>query len=225
MRITRISIVATAAAVALVPALALGQNRPPRTGSATLDVRQATIVFGETAALSGRVNNTSSDRGVTVRLEADDSRPYGDSYTNTGATTRTAGGGRFTFDTKPARNTQYRVIAESSPPVTSGARLVTVRTRVGLIVSDSTPRRGQRVRFSGSVTPEHDGRQALIQRQGTTGRFVTIARATLTDAGTQRSRYSRRVRIRRDGAYRVKVAGDADHVNGFSTERRLDVHG
>jgi hypothetical protein len=33
------------------------------------------------------------------------------------------------------------------------------------------------------------------------------------------------VRITRAGVYRVKLPGDADHVNGFSRGRTLDVHG
>ena len=52
---------------------------------------------------------------------------------------------------------------------------------------------------------------------------MTIARPLLRDAGTARSTYSRRVRVFRDGVYRVKVAGDADHVNGFSRARSINV--
>ena len=229
MRISRIgamAAIAATAAAAAVPAVAPGQgNRPPRNAAVTLDVRPTTIVFGEAATLRGRLSNTQPEAGVTIRAEADDTRPYGDSYRNSGVTTRTGPSGNFTVEVKPAVNTQYQVVAQASPPVTSGARLVVVRPRVGLIVSDSTPRRGRRVGFSGSVAPAHDGAVALIQRQTSAGRFATVARTTLRDAGETLSRYSRRVRVRRDGVYRVKVAGHDDHVNGFSRERRLDVHG
>ena len=214
-------------ALAVAPGAAPGQNpKPPRNAPGlTLDVRPSTIVFGENVTVSGRLSGTSSDRNVLVRLEADASRPYGDAYAPTGATTRTAPSGNYSFTVAPAQNTQYRAVAESSPPLTSGARLVLVRTRVGLVVSDATPRRGQRVRFSGTVAPAHDGATALIQRRTSTGAFATVARATLRDAGDARSRYGRRIRIRRDGVYRVKVRGDADHVNGFSRERAIDAGG
>ena len=217
-------------ALAAAPAVAPGQgNKPPKpprgTPALTLDARPTTVVFGEATAITGRLSGTSSDANTTVRLEADTTKPYGDSYDRTGLTARTANNGRYSFSVRPTLNTQYRAVAEASPPVTSPARLVLVRPRVGLVLSDPTPRRGARVRFSGSVTPAHDGRTALIQRRGSTGRFVTIARTTLQDAGDARSRYSRRVRIRRDGAYRVKVAGDDHHVKGFSRLRTIDVHG
>jgi hypothetical protein len=230
MKTSRIAPAFALAALVALPAVAPGQGgkppKPPRgTAALTLDVRSATIVFGEAAAIDGRLTGTSPDEGVTVRLEADDTRPYGDRYADTGLTTRTAPSGRYTFEPKPAKNTQYRAVAQASPPVTSNARLVVVRIKVGLIVSDSTPRRGQRVRFSGTVAPQHDGREALIQKRTSTGAFRTVARTTLVDAGDDISRYGKRIRIRRDGVYRVKVRGDDDHVNGFSRLRRLDVGG
>jgi hypothetical protein len=218
------TLLAAAAVAAAAPGAAESQ-RPPRGPSLTLDARPATIVFGDRVALSGRLRGASPDRDVLVRLEADTTRPYGDAYGPAGSVTRTGPSGNYAFTVTPGRNTQYRAVAESSPPLTSGARLVVVRMRVGLIVSDATPRRGQRVRFSGSVSPEHDGRAALVQRRSPSGRFATVARTALRDAGTARSRYSRRVRIRRDGVYRVKAPGDEDHVNGFSRERAIDVRG
>ena len=217
----------------LVPASASADHRPGHTGGggggggggattiSALDAKPNPVVFGSPTTLSGRLSGGSAS-GTTVRLEADDTRPYGDAYkpvtTPAGAplTATSEQNGRFTFSVKPERNTQYRAVAQASPPVTSAPRLVLVRMHVGLILSDSTPETGTLVRFRGTVRPAHDGRIALIQRRSPTGRFVTVARATLRDGGTLFSRYSRRVRINRDGTYRVKVAGDADHVNGFS---------
>ena len=137
----------------------------------------------------------------------------------------TANNGRYAFAVKPLVNTQYRVVAQASPPVTSAATLVRVRIRVGLSVSDTTPARGRVVRFSGSASSAHDGRTAYIQRRSSSGRFVTVSRTTLRDAGEAKSTYSRRVRVSRDGVYRVKVTGDGDHINGFSRMRSLAVHG
>jgi hypothetical protein len=100
-----------------------------------------------------------------------------------------------------------------------------VAPRVSLGLSDSTPRRGQRVRFSGTVAPAHDGRRVQIQRRSSTGAFVTVARPRLRDAGATRSRYVRRIRIRRDGVYRVRIAAHGDHAESFSRERTVDAHG
>ena len=52
-----------------------------------------------------------------------------------------------------------------------------------------------------------------------------MIRTRLRDAGDAKSTYSRRVRVFRDGIYRVKVAGDADHINAFSRVRTVTVHG
>lgn len=214
-----------ALAVALAPAaVAAKPAKPPTASAVTIEAKPAIIVFSGATTLSGRLSGGNVD-GVKVRLEQDATRPYGDSYTAMANTTLTANNGRYTFAVKPLVNTRYRVVAQASPPVTSAATLVRVRTRVGLSVSDATPARGRLVRFSGSVSPAHDGRTAYIQRRSATGRFITVGRTTLRDAGTTRSTYSRRLRVSRNGVYRVKVAGHGDHVNGFSRLRSLTVHG
>ena len=225
-------------AAAAVPGTSLADHRPGHPapggggGGATtisaLDAKPNPVVFGSNTKLSGRLSG-GGNSGATVRLEVDDTRPYGDAYrpatTAAGAriTTTSDNAGRFEFTLKPAVNSQYRAVAQTSPPVTSAGHLVLVRPLVGLILSDSTPAAGTLVRFRGTVRPQHDGATAYIQRRSSSGRWGTVARTTLRDAGDVYSRYSRRIRIRSDGSYRVKIAGDADHVNGFSRVRRVDV--
>jgi hypothetical protein len=135
-------VTAAAAAALVIPSAALADHRPghaapggggggggtgPTTISA-LDAKPTIIVFGASTVLSGRLSGGTTS-GVTVRLEADDTRPYGDSYktvpTPTGAptTVQSDQGGRFAFTQRPQRNTQYRAVAQSSPPVTSAPRL------------------------------------------------------------------------------------------------------
>jgi len=203
-----------------------GGAAPQPTTISALEATPNPFVFGGETALSGRLSGDVV-RGVNLGLEADETRPYGDAYVpattaaGTPLTAATDNAGRFTFRIRPRMNTQYRAVAQTAPPLTSAGRLVLVRPHVGLIVSDRTPRAGSRVRFRGTVRPAHDGRTALIQRRSPGGRWVTVARARLRDAGTVFSTYSRRLRVRRDGVYRVKLAGDADHVNGFSREIAL----
>jgi hypothetical protein len=224
---TKVLISVAALALAVVPAAAAQKPapKPPKGGAAvTLDAKPAIVVYSSSTALSGRLSG-GAIAGVTVRLEQDASRPYGDAYARAGVTTTTAANGSYSFTVKPPSNTQYRVVAQATPAVTSAPKLVVVRMRVGLSVSDSTPRRGSLVRFFGSVLPAHDGRPALLQKRSSTGRFVTVARTTLRDAGDVRSSYSRRLRVVSDGVYRVKAPGDNDHVNGFSRLRSLNVGG
>jgi hypothetical protein len=200
-------------------------NKPPTATAPAVSLAAAKpnpVVFSRVTTLSGRVT-APSNAPVEIRFEEDTTRPYGDSYKMTALRTTTKSNGMYSLAVKPTVNTQYRAIAQLSPPVRSTPRLVLVRTLVGLKLSDGTPRRGSLVTFSGSVYPAHDGQRALIQRRSPSGRFLTIARPLLRDAGTTRSAYSRRIRLFRDGAYRVKVVGDADHVNGFSRTRAINV--
>jgi hypothetical protein len=196
---------------------------PPAKNAITLDAKPSTIVFSGVTTLSGRLTGPKS-ASTGLRLWQANTRPYGDSYKITSVTATTDKNGRYSFGVKPLVNTSYRVVASTTPPVTSPARLVLVRIKVGINVSDRTPPRGTLVRFHGSVFPAHDGRVASIQRRTRTGSFRTVVRTRLRDAGTAKSTYSRRVRIFRDGVYRVKVAGDGDHINGFSRLKSIDVH-
>ena len=131
--------------------------------------------------------------------------------------------GNYSFSVRPAVNTKYRVEAKTKPPVTSAEVVVNVRPRVSLRLSDSTPARGQRVRFSGFVYPQHDGTRVSIQRRTTTGKFATVARPTLRDAGDVRSRYVRSLAVADDGVYRVRIAAHDDHIAGFSPRRSVTV--
>ena len=210
--------------LALVPAAAAQNPKPKGATGVSLDAKPTTLVYSATTTLSGRVSGGDAG-GVTIRLEQDATRPYGDAYAPVGKTAVTETNGRYSFAVKPLQNTQYRVVAQASPPVTSAPRLVLVRSRVGIRVSDPTPARGALVTFSGSVYPAHDGRAVLVQKRSPAGRFVTVTRTVLRDAGDARSTYTRRLRVFRDGAYRVKLAGDADHINGFSATRTLNVAG
>src|ERR1044072_7037744 len=225
-RTIRIAAPAVAGLALLAPQVLAQGNAPPKppgTAAGTLDAKANPLVFGQVTTLSGDVSGKDSG-GVKIRFEEDATRPYGDSYKPSALSATTANNGKYSVAAKPLVNTQYRAIAQASPPVTSAPRLVLVRTLVGLRGSDSTPRRGSLVTFSGSVFPAHDGARALVQRRTRSGGFVTLARPALQDAGAQKSTYTKRLRVRSDGVYRVKVAGDGDHVNGYSRLRTLDVH-
>jgi plastocyanin len=96
-------------------------------------------------------------------------------------------------------------------------------TTVTLQVSDATPARGVRVRFFGTVKPEQDGRLLQLQRR-TRGSFRTVARIKLGDAGTTRSKFSKRLRMLGDAVFRARLPADSAHEAGTSRARRLDVH-
>jgi plastocyanin len=97
-----------------------------------------------------------------------------------------------------------------------------VDTTVTLKVSDASPARGARVRFFGTVQPERDGRMLQLQRRR--GRsYVTVTRIRLTDAGSTRSKFSKRLRIVGDAVFRARLPADSDHLTGVSRTKRLNV--
>src|SRR2546422_8492676 len=108
--------------------------------------------------------------------------------------------GVYDFAPFPKLNTEYRVMAKSKPQATRTTLVVKVGTRVSLHVSTTTPAVGARVKFSGTVTPAHDGQMVLIQRRSRTGTFVTVATTTLLHTSTGASTYRKTIRIKASGS-------------------------
>jgi plastocyanin len=95
-------------------------------------------------------------------------------------------------------------------------------TKVTLKVSDATPDRGDRVRFFGTVRPAQDGR--LVQLQRRVGRsYRTVAKIKLTDAGSSRSQFSKRIRVLKDSVFRARLPGNSAHAAGASGTKRVNV--
>ncbi len=208
---------------------ALAAKKPPNppggggggANAVTIAAKPNPISFGGFVTISGRVTGGNAG-GRTVTLEADP-YPFADNGFAAKGTKVTDKNGDYSIAQAPGLNTRYRVVV-SAPATTSTLVTVSVAYRVGLSVSDSTPRRGTRVRFSGSVGPRKDGSTAFIQKRRSNGSFITVARATLVAGTATRSVYSKRLRIRSSGVYRVRVSGDAAHVAGNSRTRTLTVH-
>ena len=209
---------ATIAAALTISATGLAQ-KPPKAGDVTLKASAAQVTFSTPVTLTGKVKGAKG--GVVVSLERRDA----DATTFVPAGTATTDGqGDYTFTQRPAKSSVFRATAATTPPATSADTPVAVAPLVGLKVSDSTPSKGQRVRFRGTVRPQHDGTRVAIQRKRADGTWVTVKTPLLRDAGSTYSRYSKRFRIRRNGTYRTVIAAHADHAEGVSRERTLTVH-
>jgi hypothetical protein len=205
-----------------LPTVASAHHRPDHTGGGptgplTLTASPNPVVFGGTTVLSGRLSG--SDRaGQAITLRSD---PYPFGALVNAATATTASDGRYSFARlRPLVGTRYQARLGG---ILSGIVSVPVRIRVGLYANDYTPRAGSVVRFSGRACPEHDGAIVAIQRRGSDGRYRTVRRTRLVDS-SRCSVYSRRVRVSRDGRFRVVVARDGDHASGISRSRVIDVH-
>lgn len=203
--------------------LAPGQA-PPGGNAVTIAASPLSIAFGKTTTISGQVAG-DGNAGVQVTLQGQPlASPAGTKFADV-ATATTDAMGNYTFAVAPTENTRYAVEAKTKPPVTSPTVDVKVRFAVSFRLSDSTPRRGQRVRFLGTVKPAHDGGAVLIQKRASTGKFKTVAKTVLRTSKTAgQSKYSKRLRIRRKGTYRVRVPADATHATGTSRRRTIRVH-
>jgi hypothetical protein len=210
---------ATAALVVGLALVAPGvAQKPPKPGSLTLRTSADQVTFSNPVTLNGKVKGAKA--GVLVSLER---RSTDAAAFVPAATVATNRNGDFSFTQRPSKSTVYRATAATTPPAVSREVTTAVAPLVGLRVGDRTPRKGQRVRFRGTVRPQHDGTRVAIQRKRRDGTWATVATPRLRDAGSAYSRYSKRLRIRRTGTYRTVIAAHADHAEGISRERTLTV--
>ena len=215
----RIAIAALASALVL-PATADGAPKPPKNDNqVSIAASPTRILFGRTSAISGKI--TGQDHaGKTVTLQ-EDGFPF-DTFRSV-KTAVSASGGDYSFTVQPALNTRYRVVAKTTPDVTSSNVLVQVVPRISLGLSDGSVRPSTTVTFSGKVTPAHDGGSVLFQRRTSSGSWTTLKTLTLLDDGTTRSKYSVKLRVRSTSVYRTVFKADADHGTGKSKARTVTV--
>lgn len=206
-----------AVAVLVAAAVPVAQAAKPAPKNVTIGATPTTIKFGNSATLSGKLTGSNNaNRPVTI-----DQDPFPvDTFAPAGTTTTNAGG-EWTFGVKPTANTRYRARSGNADSKTVD---VLVRPAIRLRLSDRTPAKGQRVRFFGRLCPEHDGLRVALQRRFGQ-QWRTLRRPELKDiAGSTCSKYSKRLRVRRDSAYRIHFLGDADHAEGNSRVRVARVH-
>src|SRR3954465_2052256 len=163
--------------------------KPPKANpNLTIKTSAGAVTFGRTVTLSGTSKNIPA--GTTIEVQQNP-YPYA-GFKPTGKTGVVDPSGNWSIaGVAPQVHTQYKVTAKTSPATDSTSVFVRVRLRVSFSVSDATPKRGARVRFSGTVAPPHPGKPILIQKKTSTG-YRTIARTTLSATST----YSKRLRIR-----------------------------
>jgi hypothetical protein len=178
---------------------------------------------GGNALIGGTLSGTGNS-GRQVVLQSNPF-PYTQGFQNAADTHLTNADGTFTFPVLSlALNTQYRVVLPNQPQVQSPIVTIGVAPRVSLGVRrTSTAGRGSVFRFTGSVTPAHDGAEIAIQRLRR-GTWVTVAGTIAKHRSRSASRYRKTVRLRRGGTYRVFAGtNDGDHVQSVSRSVKLRV--
>ena len=214
MRTHLIALAIVAGVLAL--ATSVDAQSPPKASAVKLKASASTVTFSTPVTLDGSVKGAKAGVAVTLERRA----ATGAAFVPVGTAT-TNDKGRFSFTDRPKVNVVYRAYVSTNPTATSPEATTAVAPLVGLKVGDSTPRKGQRVRFRGTVRPQHDGRRVALQRRRADGTWVTVRTPRLRDAGSTYSRYSKRIRIRRSGTYRTLIGAHADHAEGVSRERTL----
>jgi hypothetical protein len=196
----RLMIVFFASTIALV-APALGKPGPAPT-SVTIASSANPLVVGSATLISGQATGKKA-AGASIDLQAE---PAGSTSFSKVSTTTADSTGHYSFKVSPSVNTTYRVMAKTAPSATSSNLLVNVRVKVTIRLSTTKPAAGKLVRFSGFVLPAYVGKTVLIQRKTAKG-WRTIAQAKLATAtplgSITRSKYTKRIRFRQSGLYRV----------------------
>ncbi len=218
----RIAVLAGVLLGALSSVGAAGAAKPakPGTNQLTITATPTRLLFGANALLSGNLSGPDhAGKAVTVQ---EDGYPF-DTFRTLGTTATTDANGDWRLTVQPSLNSRYRAVAKTSPDTTSGSVAVQVFKRVSMTANDRTARRGQKIVFSGKVSPSHDGQAVLFQRRSSSGSWVTLRSAVLEDAGAVNSRYALSRRVRSTGIYRAVAKADADHGTGKSRAVRVTV--
>ena len=222
-RTSKLSAMAAVSLLCVSPALAAKPAKPPKgTPNPNLSIATSAskVTFGRSVTISGALANAPA--GTKIDLQEN---PYPfKGFKPTKFETVVGANGKYSIGgVAPGLNTQYRVVAKTAPGSPSSGVVVNVRIRVTFNVSDRTPASGSVVRFTGTAAPPHTGARALIQKRKSSGGYRTISRPLLRANGLT-SKYSKKLRIRAKGTYRVIVSGDADHLRGTSRRITLKVH-
>ncbi len=182
------------------------------------------VLYGLGTSLVGNLNGTGGgNREVVLQASA---FPYSSGFANVGNAEVTSPSGGFSFPVASLLiNTQFRVVTVSRPtivsPVASGlvAVVVRARARVRRLRHGARVRRlrhGALVRFRGTVAPAETGALVAVQKL-VRHTWVTVGMTSAHPAGPGRSRFSRRVRVRRGGFFRVLVeVNDGGHQSNAS---------
>jgi hypothetical protein len=208
--------------------VARGKDRTFKTRRQPLGLSAAAVPnpvpFGAPLTISGTLSGTANaNRAVVLQFRP---FPYTTGFTAAANTQLTNAQGGFSFPGLSVPiSSQYQVYLRDAPRVASPIITVGVAFRVTGHSSSRHVRRGTRVRFSGRLAPGLSGVEIVIQRRhrrhwSTLGRTLSRHRS-----GASTAKFSKRIRIRRGGSYRVEARGSGgNYVTGDSTPFTIRSH-
>jgi hypothetical protein len=169
-------------------------------------------IFGGTLVIQGTLSGTGNG-DVPVTLQSNPF-PYTQGFANTGNPELTSATGGFSFPfVGLTQATQFRVVTTTTKPaVVSPVAIEGVAVKVEAHVAGT--RRRHHARIYGTVTPAIDGMEVGIMHV-VGGHEVLVAGTVLLHHNAASSRFSRVIRVKRHGLYRVfvKVTNGAQSSN------------
>ena len=179
--------------------------------------------FSGTALIAGTLTGTGN-AGAKVQLQGR-GFPFSTSFANIGNQQVTDGAGKYAFTFGPLGiDSQFRVIALTSPNVTSPVASIGVKVIASIHVSTAHPKKGHQIKVFGSIQPPKPGAVISFQRKSDTGRYVTIKRGVSEAHNSARSTYSTHITIKGKRRLRVLVRPtDGANLPGTSVVRDISV--
>jgi hypothetical protein len=182
---------------------------PPAPPALTFSATPRTIVFGQTAILSGTLTRAGAPLpGQSVALAA---QPIGAPTFATLPPATTDAAGNFRAGVKPTKKTTYKAGFGGLLPEPT----VTVNVKHKITLKGR--RRSGKVYLNGTVGPRHVRRLVLVQRK-VGRRWVTIGRVRTTRRST--FKLVRKAPAKR-ALFRARIAADREHLANISRTRRV----
>ena len=177
---------------------------------------------GGSTTLTGALTGTGNG-GRQVVLQANPF-PYTQGFVTVADPHITSEAGGFTFPILSVPvTTQYRVLMPNKAGVVSPIVVVGASVKVTTHRKVDRGRRSGRIRFRGSISPAVDGEEVLIQKRHDGNQWRTVGRTFARNAGRSRSRYTKRVRVRRGGYFRVLANVQGAYVPSAGHTKHLRV--
>jgi hypothetical protein len=205
--------------------LTVGKDRTFKTKRQPLGVSLSAtpnpIRSGRATTLAGVLSGTgNANRQVVLQANV---WPYTGGFVNQANPQVTNSTGAFSFPIlSVTSNTQYRVLMVARPDVVSPIVVLGTTIKVSRHAKVFPGTNRGRIHFWGRLTPAIDGATVQIQKLRE-GNWITIAQTTAKHSSKGFSRYSKRVKQKHGGRYRV-VAIDPSGVHSTSTSRSIRRH-
>jgi hypothetical protein len=202
-----------------------GKDRTFKTKRQPLGVSLAAtpnpIRIGGSTTLAGVLSGTGN-ANRQVQLQAN-TWPYTAGFQPVGNNQVTNASGGFAFTLLAVTvNTQYRVLMPAKPGVVSPVVVLGTTNKVTRHAKVHRGLRRGRIHFWGTIRPALDGAAVYIQKLRR-GVWVNIGQTAAKHTSKGISRYSKRVRQKHGGRYRVLVV-DASGAHSPSVSRSIRRH-